>query len=89
MFDELKVVCLVFQITHGVKIQMFMYNFNSWVDILNSQVSTIEKQVLECDEEQMRTHATPSWPFKDPFCFLLVSTWVEKAPGIRMFYKSF
>jgi hypothetical protein len=66
---------------------MFIYNFNSWLDILKSQVSTIEKQGLECEGEQMHTHhhATSLWPFKDPFCFLSVSTWAEKAPGILIF----
>ncbi len=49
IFEELnQSFVFLFKITHVAKIQIFMHNFNSCEDISKLQVSTFEKQDLEC-----------------------------------------
>ncbi len=49
IFEELnQLFVFIFKITHVVKIQIFMHNFNLCDDISKLQVSTFEKQDLEC-----------------------------------------
>jgi hypothetical protein len=47
IFKELnQLFVFIFKITHVVKIQIFLHNFNSCEDIFKLQVSTFEKQDL-------------------------------------------